>query len=292
MKTHLLGITQVILGAVCWGTTGIITILLYQVGFHSHEIVALRILLAAFCLLIALPYFLPYLNKLSFKQLPILTLHSLIGMLAMSSCYFIAVTKIGVALAVVLLYTAPIWAILFACLLLKEKFSLQALLLTILASLGVSFTMLGSISLNPIGITWGLLSGICYALYTVLGKRAMCHLAPTTVFFSSIMFSALALLCMPTSYFALQKLALQPFSIWLVALSLALIGTILAYALYTKGLAKMGATKATVFTVFEPLTALLLALFLLAEQLALIQYIGIFLIILTAVLNALATKEP
>lgn len=53
----------------------------------------------------------------------------------------------------------------------------------------------------------------------------------------------------------------------------------------------MPAAKAAVFTVFEPFTAVMLAVFLLGEQLGVLQSMGVFLIIAVAVLNAVGKKE-
>ena len=66
-----------------------------------------------------------------------------------------------------------------------------------------------------------------------------------------------------------------------------MIGTRIPFALYMKALEKLPATRASVFTTFEPLTAILLAAVLLNQSLAPIQYLGISFILIASILNSL-----
>lgn len=112
------------------------------------------------------------------------------------------------------------------------------------------------------------------------------HPAPL-VFFTSIVISASVLLLMPETYQTYGKLLSLPILTWGYALGLALIGTVVPFALYMKALEKLPATRASVFTIFEPLTAIALAILLLNQSLSAIQYLGVMLILLAALFNAL-----
>ena len=80
-------------------------------------------------------------------------------------------------------------------------------------------------------------------------------------------------------------------NIWMVALMIAVVGTLLPYTLYTKALQWMPATRAQVLTIFEPLTAVLLAAVILHEPLGWPQYVGIAMILASALINALAQPQ-
>lgn len=287
MKYSSQGIWQIIMGAVCWGTLGILGSTLNYKGFSGSEVASLRIVIALGLLLLMLPYFWNWIKKIQLHQIPMLILQSLIGMLGMSICYFAAVASVGSSLAVSLLYTAPIWSLIFARLILGEHISKRSIGLTILAASGVGLVMFGGqAQIHFIGILFGLGSGVCYALYGVLGKRAMDDTtSPMLVFFTSVAVSAIVLLFLPNTHTAFIKLWYQPISIWMSAISLALIGTIIAFALFMKGLEKMPASRAAVFTIFEPLTAVVLASLILHEKLTIFQYLGIVLILLVTLLN-------
>ncbi len=290
MNPTTIGMWQIIAGAMCWGTLGILGTALERAGFGSTEVASLRICIAFAFLLAALPYFWRGLRRLQWRQLPMLVLQSLIGMLGMSLCYFAAVSRVGPSLAVALLYTAPVWSLIFARLLLGEGISGKSAALTVAAALGVGLMMADGISAQIAGILFGLGAGMCYALYGVLGKRAMLGCAPMPVLFTSIAFSALVLLCLPDTRSAFAKLPAQTADVWLSAAALALIGTLAAFTLFVRGLQKMPAAQAAVFTVFEPLTAIALAALLLGERLGGMQYAGVAVIIAAAALNALPAR--
>ena len=291
MEKQTVGMIQITVAAVCWGSLGFLGTLLNRAGFDGVQVATLRIVIAAAVLMLLLPYFMRFLCGLDIKRLPILTAQSLIGMLGMSLLYFAAVAKVGSSLAVALLYTAPVWSLIFGRMLLGEPITRKAAMLTAVAALGVGLTMAGGMNFDALGIMIGLGSGICYALYGVLGKKVMTGAPPMMLLFTSVSISALALLCLPATHQTLAQLAALDVSVWLTATALSLVGTIIAFGLFVKGLEKMPAAKAAVFTVFEPFTAVMLAVFLLGEQLGVLQSVGVFLIIAVAVLNAVGKKE-
>ncbi len=287
-KQSWIGTIQIITAAICWGTLGIFSTYLNQLGFSGWQITILRVVTAALLILVMLPKLWPKLLKLSLKQWGGLAIQSLIGVLSMSICYFFAVIYVGAGAAVALLYTAPVFSLLFSAVFLNESITRQSALLALVAVFGVGLTMLGDEAKLNWGVALGLLAGVCYSLYGVLGKRAMhyAHPAPL-VFFTSIVISASVLLLLPETYKTYAKLLSLPLLSWGYALGLSLIGTVVPFALYMKALEKLPASRASVFTIFEPLTAIALAILLLNQSLSAIQYLGVLLILLAALFNAL-----
>lgn len=84
-----------------------------------------------------------------------MALQSLIGVLGMSLCYFFAVAYVGAGAAVALLYTAPVFSLLFSTFLLDESITRKSALLALMAVLGVGLTMLGEQAQANWGIVWG-----------------------------------------------------------------------------------------------------------------------------------------
>lgn len=286
-----IGTIQIIMAAICWGTLGIFSTYLSQLGFSSWQITILRIVTAAIIAIAMLPKIWMDLTKLTLSQWVGLSLQSLIGVLGMTVCYLFAVLHVGAGTAVALLYTAPVFSLVFSHLLLDERITYKAALLAVVAVIGVGMTTMGGTTEGKWGIAVGLLSGVCYSLYGVLGKRAMHHKhSAPLVFFTSILFSAIVLLFIPTTYTTYYQLIGLPAISWIYVLGLSLVGTIAPFALYMKALEKLPATRASVFTIFEPLTAIFLAVLLLHQVLAGIQYMGVFLILLVALLNGLTNS--
>jgi DME family drug/metabolite transporter len=65
-----------------------------------------------------------------------------------------------------------------------------------------------------------------------------------------------------------------PSIVWSTLLFLAIVPTALAYILYTIGLKTTNATSAAIASLFEPLTATFLALWIIGESLSLMQIVG------------------
>lgn len=282
------GSLQVIVAAICWGTLGVFTTYLHRLGFDSVQIAILRIVTAAVMLLSLLPSLWSTLKNLSKREVLYLSLQSLIGVLGMTVCYFIAVNFVGAGIAVSLLYTAPVFSLVLAFFLLGEHITTKALVLAVIAVLGVAMTTLGDTLSFNWGIVFGLLSGVCYALYGILGKKALHNnYPPTLIFFTSVVISALALLLLPITYQTYATAFTMPATTWLWVIGLSLVGTIIPFFLYMSALHKLPATKASVFTVFEPFTAIVLSIVLLNQSLNMMQYVGMALILLAALCNAL-----
>ena len=139
-----------------------------------------------------------------------------------------------------------------------------------------------------LGIVFGLLSGFSYACFGVLGKKALNNNPPSILLYSSVLISGAVMLFTPFFHTAMGKLFGDiSANVWGAALAIAVIGTLLPYALYTRALQWMPATRAQVLTIFEPLTAVLLAAVILHEPLGWSQYVGIAMILASALFNAL-----
>ena len=291
-QRYFLGCVFVVLAASCWGLIGLLGAKLNQAGFSGLEVASLRITLASVVLILVSPFVLNSLRVFQRKQLSLLSMQSLLGVFLMTVCYFLAVQHIGAALSVALLYTAPVWSMLLAHFLLKERMSLSGVMLTLITVVGVALCLNTSAPFNWAGIAFGLLSGFSYACFGVLGKKALNNTPPTILLYSSVLISGMAMLFMPFFHSAMQKMFtdMAP-NIWMVALMIAVVGTLLPYTLYTKALQWMPATRAQVLTIFEPLTAVLLAAVILHEPLGWPQYVGIAMILASALINALAQPQ-
>lgn len=294
---QLFGMIQVIVAAICWGTLGIFSTYLSHLGFTGWQVTTLRVVTAALLLLVLLPSLWAPLKQLKRKHWQILGIQSIVGVLGMTACFFFAVIHSGVAMAVALLYTAPVFSLIFAHFLLGERMTSTSTMLACLAFLGVALTMAGQgVSIN-IGLVVGLLSGVCYSMLGIMGKKAMQDAAfakavpnpSKLIFFTSVVISAVVLLFVPQTYGTYQAMFTMPnlsWVSWLYVLGISAVGTIIPFFLYMNALEKLPATKASVFTIFEPLTAIILAMVMLGQSISPVQGVGVSFIILAALLNA------
>lgn len=285
MSSHILGAGLVVLGAIGWGSLGLASTQLSQLGLSNLLITGLRIIGSIAVLIFCIPLFYKSLRNLKAKHIPQLVLQSLLGMLGMTLFYFGAVRSVGPAIAVALLYTAPMWSLILSYLFFKEQLSLKSISITLLAVVGVGLMMVGSTNLNMSGVLFGLASGLCYATYGVLGKEIIQCYEPNFLLFSSMMISAVAII--PFLNASEINIMLQGLNMEMLGAMflLIVIGTLLPFALFTQGLKYLKASQAAIYTIFEPVTAVLLASFLIGIQLSNLQIIGIGLIVSVALFN-------
>ena len=289
----LVGTLQVLLAACLWGASGVAGALLTHRTFSGIEVTCVRLVGASMVLLLLFPVFRKPLRilKQNPQHIPFLCLQSVLGILMMTLCYLTAVGLIGVSLAIALLYTSPIWTLIFGRILLGEHISKTRALLAMMVVAGVAIMISGPEKINLFGIMFALGAGISYALYGVMGKKALTGLPSTLVFFTSIFFSGFLLAFLPSAHSAASKLFSSTDQIvWLASLFIIFLGTLLPFFLFMKGLEKMSSATASVFTTAEPVAAIVLAALIIYEQLGLNQYIGIFIIIAAAFTNAIIMK--
>lgn len=201
-------------------------------------------------------------------------------------CYYAAIERAGVAVAALLLYTAPAFVILFSRLLFGERVTKGkaiALILTMAGCACMTGICSGGISVSPLAFLYGLGSGIGYALYSIFGKFALRDYPPETVTVYSFLFAALGMLPLahPAGLFA----ALAKPAVLLGSTGLALICTVLPYLLYTAGLTHTDAGQASILATVEPVVAALIGFFAFREAATLDKLAGI-LLILTAIILA------
>ncbi len=192
--------------------------------------------------------------------------------------FFSGVLKTGVAVGtVVTISSAPIFAGLISYIIYRQKLEPRWILATALSLCGCVLLVLGGreLAANFLGIFLTLGAGFCYALYAAMSKELLESHSPEAV--TGIMFLIGAFFLSPF-LFVYDLSWLKTFEGIGVALHLGLITSAIAYVLFFNGLVKISFPNAVTLTLAEPLTASLLGIFLLKEQLALFSKIGMILI--------------
>src|SRR4051812_19469903 len=115
--------------------------------------------------------------RVSRRDLPIFAAFGLLGVTAFYLLYIYAVVLIGVAVAVVLLYTAPVFVALMSWRFLGESFGPRKVLAIFLTLVGCALVARAYepalLRVNVVGIACGLGSAFTYALYSILGKFSL-----------------------------------------------------------------------------------------------------------------------
>lgn len=192
-------------------------------------------------------------------------------------CYFSCQRLCSLAVASVLLYTAPSFVVLLSAALWKEpvtKKKLLALALTLVGCACVCGVFSGGLSVTVPGVLLGLGAGFFYALYSVFGRYALAHYGPMTVTVWTFLFAG------PASLLLLRPAELAAAfgggsGVWLTALGLAVFSTAAPYILYTWGLARTEPGKASIMASLEPVVASLAGVLAFGEPMGPLTALGI-----------------
>lgn len=159
---------------------------------------------------------------------------------------------------------------------LKETLGLKRIVGMILSLLGALLIIKPfEWSINPIGIMGDLLSlgaALCWACYSVLGRKAVANYGAELVTALSMIFGTLFLL--PSAFFFERPVLPMSLWVWLLLLILSLFCSGLAYLLWSRALEDQSATTAGVFLFLIPVISLSVAHFVLADPIDILFAIG------------------
>lgn len=220
-----------------------------------------------------------------------------------NSLWTFSVALNGAGVATVLAYSSAAFTALLGWRLLGEQLGpakIGAVTLSMIGCVLVSGAHDASIwRVNPAGIITGLLSGVAFAAYSLMGRAASQRgLNPWTVLLYAFGFATVFLLGinigaaqapvgLPTDLFWLGGALLG----WAILILLAIGPTIGGYGLYTVSLAYLPASVANLIATLEPALTAGLAYLLLDERFTLPQLLGSLLIISGVVLLRLSESR-
>ena len=192
-----------------------------------------------------------------------------VSVLLFTVCYFSCQQICSLAVASILLYTAPSFVVVLSALLWKEpvtKRKLLALGLTMVGCALVCGVFAGNLTVTAAGVLLGLGAGFFYALYSIFGRYALAHYGPMTVTVWTFLFAGPASLVLLRPARLAASLA-EPRQ-WLLALGLVVFSTVAPYILYTRGLARVESGRASIIASLEPVAATLVGVLVFGEALS------------------------
>lgn len=273
MKSHL-GEGSVLLAASLWGCIGIFTRNMLEFGFTSAQIVGVRAFITATIMFFIILFTDRSLFKVRVRDLWMFFGTGICSFLFFNVCYMSSIGENSLSVACILMYTSPIWVAVLSIPLFKEKLSSVKVISFILCFGGCIMVCLSkSLKLTKIGLVFGLLSGLGYALYSIFGKYAAAKYNTFTVTFYTFLFASVGAL----PICELPKLTglLHDGKNVLFSIGVAVFSTLLPYLLYTFGLSRIGAGKASVIAILEPAVAATVGALYFKESMGVIGFIGI-----------------
>lgn len=266
-----------VLAGILWGCISLFLKALYGAGFSMLSVMLIRALVSSVILFVFIFIKDKSLFKIQFKDLWMFIGTGIISLTFFSVCYFRTILEIGAGIAVILLYTSPIFVLLLSCLFFGESLTLSKVIALVLAFAGcVLVTGIGSSNyISTKGVLIGVCAGLGYALYSIFSRFALEKYDSLTVTFYTFLFSALSLLPFGGIDQVVQDINIKT-SFFIIGI--ALFCTVLPYVFYTFGLSGLETGKAAILVTVEPLVGTLIGIFIWQEPVSLSKVIGIILI--------------
>ena len=285
MSLQTKGVILAIISAICYGMNPLGALFLYEEGLNVNSVIFYRfifasILLAIFMLIKKDSFY------LKFKEIILLALLGLLfGISAIS--LFNSFLHMDAGLASTVLFIYPIFVAIIMALFFKEKNSIITILSIIFAFLGVVLLYESDgANVSNFGIFLVIVSSLCYAIYIVIINQYL-KLSALKVTFYSMLFCTITILIHSFFDSSLNIMPLVNFNMWFYTIFLALVPTIISLLFLIKAIQLIGSTSASILGALEPLTAVLIGVYVFNEKITFWLVIGIVFILVGVILIVL-----
>ena len=261
---------------------GIFGKLAFTYNINPITLIALRLFISFFALLIPLALFKRQFLVIQKKDLAVLIILGIFATALQRIAYFYAIDLTTVTMAAILFYTYPIFVTIYASIIHKEKVTASIVLAMAFSISGVFFVVrayeFSSFTGNMRGIICGLLSSLLFVLYFFIIKKLRNTYNSWTLIVYGDGIGAVFLF--PVIIHHSAEISVFPVPLWLLIAAIACFSSLVGYLLYTYALKYVESSKASVLSVMEPLSAALLSALILKEHIQPLQQMGIVLALL------------
>ncbi|NLK37583.1 MAG: EamA family transporter [Epulopiscium sp.] len=273
----------IVLSAVCWGTIGIFTRTVTEAGFSALEMLFVKVVMGA-CFLSA--WFMIKDKSLFKLKTPKDILYfigtGICSFVFFSWCYIQSINLTSIGIAVVFLYTAPVFVMIMSVFLFHEKMTLRKVVVLLLTFSGCVLVtgLLESVggTITLLGVMLGLGSGFGYALYSIFGTFALKRgYRSLTITYYTFLTAAIFMLFLLNPIDIAQRIS--DTHLWLYMVVFTAVTTVIPYVAYTTGLAYIEAGKASVMATIEPVVAVGIGILFFQESASIMKLLGIVMVL-------------
>ncbi len=216
----------------------------------------------------------------------------LFGVAMLQSTYYVAISKLGVGLAILIQYLAPALIVVWDAL--RGRRPSVPMVIAVIAALAGTALLVGGVNpaargARPIHWVISFLSAVIFAFYIVRSKRGLRDYDPETVLFHTFWVAALFWMVALPPWRILA--AHYDAALWWMFLALGVCSTLVPFALFNAGLRRLPPAEAGVLATLEPVIAVAASALLLGEGLRSMQWFGAALVLVAAALASRGTPE-
>ena len=279
-----------IAAAICYGTNPLGALKLYAEGMQTNSVLFYRFGLA-WVIISLVMLFRKESLKVTWKEFRALTGLGLLFIVSSLTLY-LSFHYMAAGVASTILFTYPVMTAVIMAVFFHERITWSTVVSLLLSRVGVTllYWSYNAGALSTVGVILVLASALSYALYIIVVNRSDLQMSSFKINFYVLMYCALGMLVY--SWIAGLPLILPQNAVsWFYVGWLALVPAIFALVLMVYAAKYVGSTTTAILGALEPLTAVLIGIFVFQEAFTLNLAIGIVLILAAVVIIAAAKKR-
>ena len=287
-----------ILAAVCYGTNPLGALKLYAEGMPTSSVLFYRFGLAWVIIAIVMAVRSTHIlgNKreslrVSRKEFGTLTLLGLLFIVSSLTLY-LSFHLMDAGVASTILFTYPVMTAVIMAVFFHERVGWATVAAILLSLVGVALLYWGdgTATLPVLGVVLVLMSALSYALYIVVVNRSHLSMSSFKINFFVLFYCALGMV--GYSLLSGEPLTLpHSFTSWFYVGWLAIVPAIMALVLMVYAAKWVGSTTTAILGALEPLTAVLIGIFVFGEKFTLTLALGIVLILAAVTIIVIKPKN-
>lgn len=286
----LIGTLAGIAAAVCYGTNPLGALKLYAEGMQTNSVLFYRFGLAWVIIAIVMLFRKESL-KVTRQEFTALTGLGLLFIVSSLTLY-LSFHYMAAGVASTILFTYPVMTAVIMAVFFRERIAWTTVCALVLSGVGVALLYWSDNAgtLSTIGVVLVLASALSYALYIILVNRSNLQMSSFKINFYVLFYCALGMVV----YSLIARLPLklpQTATSWFYVGWLAIVPAIFALVLMVYAAKYVGSTATAILGALEPLTAVLIGIFVFNEPFTLNLAIGIVLILGAVVIISKGKRE-
>lgn len=273
------GIVFTLLGATCWGLSGVLGEYLLNISrIDPVWIIANRLFFSGIAMVVML--FLKdkhNLMRVFSNKIDILKLlnFSFFGLLICQGTFFLTIKYTNAGMATVIQYIGPVIIMLYYCII-GRRWPLPREVIAIVVSLFGTVLIathfdFSKLNISTLGLFWGLLSAFGLASYNIFSISLTTKYGVMPIMAWGLLIAGVVVYFATGSNYIPDNFKLIDF---ICMSGVVIIGTILSFSLYLEGVRLIGAVTGSIIGCFEPIAAIIFSFLLLGTTFGTIDLIG------------------
>lgn len=281
-STDVRGLGLALFSAATFGTSGTFADSLMHAGWSPAAVVTMRITLAAVLLTAPAVRALRGRWAVAWRRLPSIVGFGLVAVAGCQLCFFNAVARLDVGVALLLEYSGILLVVVWMWLRHRQRPRRLTVVAGAAALLGLLLVLDPSgANIDPVGVMWGLLAACGLAFYFVVSSDSDDGVPPIALAWGAMVAGSVTLVTLDllhvVAFHAMTAnvVLLHRSTSWIVPIvGLALVAAAIAYAAGIAAARRLGARLASFVGLTEVLFAVLIAWVVLGQAPGIVQAIG------------------